>query len=91
MLDERQRREKAEIQKMMTKQREAESARYAVTLYSETFRNKETSKQTPAKTQRARSSYKMKPRRDKRKVPEDLSEETKVRVRISNMMTSFFD
>ena len=82
MLDERQRREKVEIQKMMSKQREAENARYAVTLYSENFRNKETSKQTPAKTQRARSSYKRNNRRDKRKVTEDMSEETQVKVRM---------
>ena len=82
MLDERQRREKAEIQKMMTKQREAENARYAVTLYSENFRSKETAKQTPAKTQRARSSYTKKARRDKRRVPEDMSEETKIKVRL---------
>ena len=79
MLDERQRREKAEIEKMMSKQREAENARYAVTLYSENFRNKETAK-TPAKTKRVKSSYKKSSRRDRRKMSEDLSEETKTKV-----------
>ena len=82
MLDERQRREKAEIEKMMSKQREAENARYAVTLYSENFRAKETAK-TPAKTKRVKSSYKKSSRRDRRKMPEDLSEETQTKVFLS--------
>ena len=82
MLDERQRREKVEIQKMMSKQREAENARYAVTLYSENFRAKETAK-TPAKTKRVKSSYKKSSRRDRRKMPEDLSEETQTKVFLS--------
>ena len=87
MLDERQRREKAEIEKMMSKQREAENARYAVTLYSENFRAKETAK-TPAKTKRAKSSYKKSSRRDRRKMPEDLSEETQTKVFLSLYLVS---